>query len=231
MMRLGWMLAVAVMLGWMSSTAAAGEEVVVVFEAYPPYEYMKDGKAAGQDVELVQKAFDAMGVKVKFEDVPWKRAMDQVKKGEVHAIMSLFKTDEREGFLLFPPPISKEKNIILTKKGSDIKVAGLANLKGKKVGVVAEYSYGEKFDKAELDKEASKDNATLLKKLNAGRIDCAVMNELVYKLTAKEQGLEGKFAEEDYVVADEAMYLAFSKANKAGADLVEKFAEALKKVQ
>jgi polar amino acid transport system substrate-binding protein len=192
---------------------ALAEKITLVYEAYPPYEFVEGGKIMGTDVDIINEACKRIGCEVEFLDRPWKRAVEEVKDGKVDGIFSLFKTDERDAFLFFPTEsLSFEKNIIIAKKGKGIKAAKVEDLKGKSVGVVVDYSYGDAFDAyKDIKREVCKDNEELLKKLDTGRMDVAIVNELVYGFLAKKMGLKGKF-EVVYQQSLDPMFIGFSKA-------------------
>ncbi len=191
----------------------AGEKVVFAFEAYSPYEYVENGVAKGPDVEAIREACKKSGIDPEFKEMPWAQALLQVEKGTVDAIFSLFKNAEREAFLYFPTKkLSSETNVIIVKKGSTKKATKIADMSGWLVGVTKEYSYGDVFDSSNVFKrDEALDGDILLKKLEAGRMDAAIINELVWQTLEKKLGLTGKF-EKLFTVSSEPMYVGFSKA-------------------
>lgn len=195
------------------STAAMAEPLTIVMESYEPYQYTQAGAFKGFDVDTVRMICERAGCQANFVDVPWARATQMVKDGEADAIFSLFKTDERLEFLVYPDVhLSQERNVIITKKDAGITINNMEDLAGKTVGIVKDYSYGDDFDESTaFTKEEATNNDTLLNKLEAGRTDAAVINELVLETVAPALGLEGAFTIQPFAVSEGNMYIAFSK--------------------
>lgn len=200
------------------------ETIVLVFDSLPPYEYLENGVAKGLNVDIIKSVCKKLGVTPVFREYPWSRAMHMVKNGEADAIFSLYKTKEREEFLLYPTlPLNDETNVIIVPKESTLRAGSLDDMKKWRVGVVQDYSYGEKFDNyAAIFKEASTDNEQLLRKLEGGRLDAVIINKKVFfNLKADE-----KF-KIIYTVNTEALYIAFSKKSKKAQRLVGQFSRHL----
>lgn len=208
-------------------------ELLFVFEPYPPYIRYEDGRLTGSNVEILREACRRLGLAPVFKKVPWKRAMDEVKTGYAQAVFSLFMTAERETFLAFPEvPLAHETNILVTRSGADLAVSSLEDLEGLKIGVVEDYAYGDPFDALPLTRETSHDNEMLLRKLEYGRTDLAVINERVFRYLVRKLAMEGLFRQLDYVVSSEPLYVAFSKTSgNAGDPLAARFSEVLAQLE
>ena len=75
-----------------SSSAWSMAQKVDIYcdDDYPPYSYVKDGRAAGIYVDILTQAFSKMPeYEVTIVPVPWKRGLDLMERGK--------------GFALFPP--------------------------------------------------------------------------------------------------------------------------------
>lgn len=200
------------------------ETVVFVFDSLPPYEYLESGTAKGLNVDIIRSVCKKIGVTPVFREYPWNRAMHMVKNGEADAIFSLYKTKEREEFLLFPThPLNDETNVIIVPKESALRAGSLDDMKKWRVGVVQDYSYGENFDNyAAIVKEALTDNEQLLRKLEGGRLEAVIINKKVFfNLQADE-----KF-KIIYTVNTEALFVAFSKKSTKAQRLVSQFSRHL----
>lgn len=186
----------------------------VVFEDYPPYEFVEDGEVKGVNVDLIREAFKRMGIKPFFEPRPWKRALFDLENGDIIALSSGFKTPKREAFAIFPSePLAMETNAVVALAESGVKIASLEDLRGLKVGVVREYVYGHGFDEMQgLDKVETNTSHQLLKMLLEQRMDVVVGNRAVLKYIAKDYGqlAQIKFV---YVLGSDPLYLFFSRAH------------------
>lgn len=204
---------------FMAMPALAQEShLPIVFEDYPPYEYVEDGEVKGINMDIIREAFRRMGVTPYFEPRPWKRAVYELKSGEILALSSGFKTAKREEFAVFPSePLAMETNVVAALTVSGVEVNSLEDLRGLRVGVVREYSYGESFDSMRgLNKIKANSSHQMLKMLLSQRMDVAVGNKAVFKFLAKKQGMLAhiKFI---HVVGNDPLYLMFSKKRGARA--------------
>lgn len=217
-----------------ASVAPAVEtNMLVVFEDYPPYEYQENGVAKGRNIELIREAFRRMGLVPEFEPRPWKRGIYELKTGEILALASGFKNAEREEFAYFPSePLFKEEVMVVTRKGSGLKVSSLEDLRPLSIGTVRSYVYGKEFDSMTgLNISPSRSNTQLLNRLFENRLDVIIANKAVVSHIAKKTN---RLYDIDflYEITSEPLYLFFSKAWGERARLLsEKFGEAIKSMK
>ncbi|MDM8515195.1 transporter substrate-binding domain-containing protein [Desulfobacterales bacterium HSG16] len=222
------LLFVFVCLVFFSSTSYA-EEIIFVFDEYPPYEYLEKGKVVGLDIDIVREVCMRIGFKPVFRSRPWKRCLLEMKNGTSDAIFSLFNTPKRNEFLYYPTEhMFFEQNVILARKERNIAISNLDDLKKLKVGIIAGYSYGEQFDNYKgITKESCRSSEEMLKKLDAGRMDVGIGNSLVCKYLNKKLGFDE--IKSIYRLSNDPMYVAFSKTSKRdGETLSKQFSEILK---
>lgn len=212
-------------------TFAGADDAVlpIVFEDYPPYEYIEGGEIRGMNMDIIREAFKRMGVRASFEPRPWKRALFQLKNGEILALSSGFRTSDREQFAVFPDaPLGMETNVIIARTGSDVTIRSLEDLKSLTLGVVREYAYGEPFDSMRgLTKIKAQSSQQLLRMLVNGRMDVAIGNKAVFRYLAKKTNVLNRY-KVLLEVGSEPLYLMFSKARGAKAtDLARDFGVAV----
>jgi polar amino acid transport system substrate-binding protein len=70
-------------------------------EDYPPDEMHIDGKLTGFHIELIQNAAKSIPLTVKFESVPWKRAIQMLKFGKADALSYVSRNSSRENYAIF----------------------------------------------------------------------------------------------------------------------------------
>lgn len=194
------------------SFGAFAKTFKLVSEAYPPYEYQENGKNIGMDVEILDLITKKTGVEIKIEFIPWKRALEMVKDGSADGIFSLAKTPEREEFLHYPgTPLYQGKTVLFAHPDYKGDPKSLEDLKGKTVSIVTDNSYGAEFDgNKEIQKDASSDQDTQMRKLIAGRVPLTVANEIVGWHNIKKQG--GKDIRTLGIVVDKDVnYIGVSK--------------------
>lgn len=134
---LALVMAVAVLAGCGSSSEQATDTFTFKhgFDLdYRPYSYRDDdNNVSGFDVELAQAVCDYYGWT--YEPVPfnWDAKDAELEAGSCDCIWSGFTMNGREDDYQWSKPYSNNTQMIMVKKGSDIKT--LADLAGKKVGV------------------------------------------------------------------------------------------------
>jgi len=211
------------------------KDVVFVFEVYPPYEYREGTALVGTDVDFIQEVWRRLSLRPVFRELPWSRALAEVKSGKVDAIFSLVKTPEREQFLFFPEEyLSFEQFIFLARRDNPITISTPSDFKGKRVGVCTGYSYDPFFDAdASFDREEALNDEQQLRKLAGGRMELAIMNRQVFHYTARRLGMTGLFQVMPYELEGKHyMYVAFSRARGlSGQTLADQFSLTLKALQ
>lgn len=178
---------------------------------YPPFNYMKDGKPAGFDVEFMELLAKQMNLDPAFLDTRFANLITGLRAGQFDIVTSaLYITPERQKVVDFIPYIYAGSSILVL-SGSEFKPAKVEELCGKSVGsiqgaswipkllaVSAEYcvpnNLGE-IKSLEFDTDAATTQA-----LRSGAIDAQFMDNMV--------GLEliEKFPEDYKITSTELLY-------------------------
>lgn len=199
-------------------------------QANPPFMYGKDGKAAGIYPALINAAFLHMKTPVTLQALPWARAIQEIDQGNA-GVGGIYKNAEREKKYDYSEQIFVEKLAVYVNKGKPINFSKVEDLKGKRIGVIRGWSYGDDFD------NARKANAFTVEevpgddqnfgKLDVGRLDAVVaVAESGDALTKKYTNVQAA----PTPLAQNPTYLAFAKsANKA--DVLKKFNDAIKEMK
>ncbi len=109
---------------------------VVTDAAYSPFEFQKEGKLVGFDVDIVNAVAKEAGFKVNIEHVGWDPLFVEIKNKRADFGMSAISiNDERKKTYDFSVPYFLSTNKILVPEGSNIKSA--QDLKGKEIAVQA----------------------------------------------------------------------------------------------
>ena len=183
-----------------------------------------DGKYTGFDIELAEEISKKIGKKIEYQPIDWTMKESELKNGNIDFIWNGFSiTEERKKELDFTKAYLKNKQIIITLKGSDIKTK--EDLNGKVVAAQDQSSavdaigdYKDNFK--ELVTFSTNDEA--LRDLEAGRCDAVVADEVLSKYYINLKGednykvLEDNFGEEEYAVGvrkgDKELVDAWNKA-------------------
>lgn len=230
--RIGFLLVSLVCCCLAISLASARQLHIGKQQDYPPYIYEHQGQTVGVCAELVEAAFAIMGVSVSYTQYPFPRMLEYGRLGRVDAVMMVFKTVEREGFLYYPDqPLLYEENAFFTKQNTQIAYSGeLEELEQYTIGVINGFSYGEVFDNAKnLKKELSRNDKMLLKKLLANRFEVGVGNRYVINYHANKMNALDKIKFLQPNLFDRhPLYIGFSRAIAGNQGLTEQFSEAIK---
>ncbi|WP_224982003.1 substrate-binding periplasmic protein [Geomonas agri] len=211
-----WVLLFMVLLITMQAVPAAGaERYRIVVDDWVPYSFLKGGKPAGTDIDLLNAVGKSIGIGFEFVFVPWSRAIQMVKQGEADGIISLYDTPERREFLTYTTtPLSSETIVLIVAARKKLKpITTVADLAGLSVGVTPDTSYGREFDAATgFAREPCMSTDLKISKLLAGRMDVAVINRNSLGARLKQSPeLKKKIRVLPLVINEQNLYLAFSK--------------------
>lgn len=141
----------------------------------PPYEFYKEGKLTGFDIELGHAIAGIMGKKAEFVDIPFDSIIASLQSKKVDmAIAGLAASAERKASIDFSVPYHENNTVLVTVGLTDIK--NIKNLEGKIIGAQLG-SVNETYGKTILKKHVNVEIQTLSKltdliqNLKTGRID------------------------------------------------------------
>ncbi len=108
----------------------------------------QNGQVKGLGADIAREILSAMGHQIEIQLYPWKRAQLMVRRGEADVLIATYKTPEREEFLDFTENhIYQDLMVFHRKLNRPIRWNGdYTTLKGKKIGVILGWSYGDEFD-------------------------------------------------------------------------------------
>ncbi|MDM8539060.1 transporter substrate-binding domain-containing protein [Desulfobacterales bacterium HSG17] len=213
-----------------SSSYAKNDKLRIVFTDWFPYTYMENNKASGFEIDIFKEVMNSMQKEVEFVIYPWERCLHVLKKGDADALISLIKNFEREKFTYFPDEnISLSKTMFFTTADQNINFDGnYEKLKQFTIGIIAGFSYGDKFDNANyLKKDKSKNTEMLIKKLIGGRNDIIAENQAVILSNSLKMGLGNKIKVLETPIHYKKLYVGFSRAKKHK-KLCDEFSKRLK---
>lgn len=158
---------------------------------YEPFEYVKDGKNVGFDIDLTQKLADRLGVELDVKTTPFEgiQSGTSLDTGQCDiALSGMAITDERKTKMDFSMMYLKDNLALMAAKDSGFK--SIDDVKGKKVGAQAATT-GENFAK---DKGISpvqfETGGMLTQAMQARKIDAAVANvSTIYAATQADDSL------------------------------------------
>jgi len=192
----------------------------------------------GVTSRVVSEAFASEGFDVKYAFRPWKRSMEEAKKGKWVGTPGWSKNDERQKDFYYSEPIAQEENVFFYVKGTGFKWDNIGDLAKYKIGAIKGYSYGEEIDSA--DKNGSikvqriGEELANFKKLLAGRVDVVLNNlDTGYNTILKNLSPEeaARITHHTKTVNSRPLYLLISKKADNSEALRDSFNKGLAKLK
>lgn len=184
--------------GGSTGTAAQGYDLVsedalttCTHLPYPPFQFDRDGKTVGFDVDLVDLIAEEVGVKQKIVDTPFEgiKSGTDLETGKCDiAAAGMSITPERQKVIDFSKPYFDATQSLLTKKGAGYD--SFDALKGKKLGVQSgttglDYAT-ENAKPAGVTLVAFEDLGTEIAALKSGQVDAVINDFPVLSAYAKD---------------------------------------------
>jgi polar amino acid transport system substrate-binding protein len=215
------------------AAALAQTEIAVVRgdESYPPFEMLEGGRLSGVHIELVEAAAKRIGASVKWESLPWKRALRMVEDGQADAVTYISRTPEREAWAIFVAgnvlSSSEVRFIVPKEQAGRISFDGnLARFLEQHTPIVVRgFAYGSpELDR--LKKLEANNMQDVVRMLKAGYSDLAVVNwgDFVGAFKGKPELAAVTPLKPPILTLQN--YIAFSRSKK-DEDLARRFAAAL----
>src|SRR4030088_3705025 len=111
--------------------------IVATEDDFRPFEFVKDGKPAGFDNELIEDLRTSAPFEIKQEILPWTGILAGVSTGKYDvAITAAIITKERKQSLDFTSPIADATHYYVKRK-AEKSISAIKDLSGKTVGVQA----------------------------------------------------------------------------------------------
>ncbi len=214
----------------LTSFKAMAETVTFVSSSWPPYTGLELAHG-GFTNEIIRQALEQTNLKSKFIYMPWRRAMESVKTGEIDALYSAYYSTERASTYIASEPYVYSDLMLATH--SDSHISGyktLADLSPYRIGVVRGYVNSPEFDQADfLQKEPVTNDKLNLKKLLGKRVDLIVIDRFVALHLLQSMGKSEKSIRFLAKPLDQKpVHIMFSRKNTLSAARVEAFNSGLK---
>ncbi len=183
-----------------------------VLEDVPPFEYKENGELKGIDLEVGNEVAIRLGIEFKYQAIPWARIKKYLEDGtDIGGVLSMFRLEKYFDIVDFTEHIFNSKICFFALKDNQMQFSKMADLKGKKVGVIRGYTYTPEFDAyQDMERIVCDSNDILVKLLEKQRIEIAVAEEVPFLFTAKKAGFQDRFREIHTLDAN-LTCMAFSK--------------------
>ena len=191
---------------------------LLVEDDWYPYAAIRNGKAEGMAVEIVQAAYRAVGVRVRFQSMPYARCMRLTEIGRYAGCFNSLKDSTTEPVFLFGQQPLFTATIGIYATADWPQPTTVSALRGKRVGLTNGYTYGSKVERdRDMIKEYAVSDLANLRKLVRKRLDYVLVYTRVadYLIGHHPNDLGRRLVRVGTVI-ETPLYLSFSRANLRG---------------
>ncbi|MGM0609803.1 MAG: substrate-binding periplasmic protein [Thermodesulfobacteriota bacterium] len=209
----------------------------LVTEQYPPYNFEQDGNLQGISIDYLVQALQQAGSDLGRSDIrllPWAKGYDMALNQPGTLLFATTRTEQREELFKWAGPIAPTKISLVAKKDSNVRIDNLSDIMDKDytIGVIRD-DVGEQLLKEGGVPDGNIDavaKAVLnIKKLDRGRIDAWAYEENVAMWLIKSNGFDPGNFEPVYELEKAELFYAFHKDTPQ--DTVNKLQNALDAVK
>lgn len=210
----------------MSSNVIATEEmpnktIIIAGDNWCPINCSADSPNKGFMIDVATEALALSGYSVKYEEIPWTRAVGLARKGKIHGIVGAFKGDAPDFHFSQSPLLNISPNSLFAKKQSSWRYNGIRSLNAVRLGAIKGYDYGEKLNNY-IQSVASTDESSIvqiygndavnrsIQFLLRDRIDVFVETGPVFWYQVKQMGISDQVVQVGNVSEPEPCFIAFS---------------------
>lgn len=213
------LMAVGLFLSAGVASAQSLDDLTLVTEQYPPYNFEEDGQLKGISIDYLLAALDRAGSGLSKSDIrlmPWAKGYDLALNRANTLLFATTRTKDREDLFKWAGPIAPTKISLVAKKGSGVEIGSLSDIasKGYTIGVIRD-DVGQQLLEAEGVPDANIEpvaRAVLnIKKLDRGRIDAWAYEENVAMWLIKSNGFDPADFEPVFELQEGELFYAFHK--------------------
>ncbi len=161
-----------------SMANAQERQIRLASDIWPPFTDTKNNTAFA--IDLVKLALSRSGVSIKNQITEFNEVINDIKTAKIDGSAAMWKSEDREEYLIFSDPYLHNQLILVGKKGSDVNKSSLSELKGNKVGIVGSYAYGSSLENdIGVDWTFGKNDQENLKQLLKEELDYILVDALL----------------------------------------------------
>ncbi|NMM47343.1 substrate-binding periplasmic protein [Marinigracilibium pacificum] len=198
-------------------------------DVYPPFTNTINNTSVALD--LVNTALKRAEINSNTSILPWDRVITGIEAGVFDGSAALWKTAERDEYLVYSEPYLENQLILVGLTGTDVNKGSLDELTGMSVGVVRGYGYGnELFTRDNIHLVYSGSDQENLNKLINGEIDVMLVDKLLieYMLQIHLNEVRDKLAISREPLIVKPLYLALNENLPYSHEIIESFNKEIK---
>jgi len=182
---------------------------------YPPVTWGEGDTITGVAAEMAATVFTELGVPYEIRDTgPWKRVQRNAERGEIDVIAAAYDNPERRTYMDYTIPFMKDPVSVFVLKGKAFPFRRWEDLIGKRGNTSLGESYGKDFDRF-IEQKLTMDRTPMMiqnfLKLEAGRVDYAIIGLYPGLANASITGFKNKIEVLPRNITEENFHMTFSK--------------------
>ena len=200
-------------------------------DIWPPFADTDGEKAFA--LELVEEALKRGNVGIATAIVSFKEVLDGINTGQYDGSATLWKTKDRESYLLYSQPYLENRLVLVSRAGNDVSAESLSDLKNKRVSVVSDYAYGTSiYTIPGVSILPGKSDQQNLELLLEGKTDYMLVDELLIKYLLEYQHKEVKkyLSVGSKAIIVQPLYFAILKSTPEADTIISKFDENIRQM-
>ncbi len=224
----------------LSVGSASAAEVTLRADVWYPMNGEPNSANPGYMVDIAKEALASGGHTVNYQNMPWERAVNEVRAGKFDCAIGAYKEDTPD-FVFPDEELGRDVQAFYVKKGNSWKYSGsIDSLKNVSIGIVGGYSYGEDFEKF-LESAGNTSNVQVInadnaleqnfKKILAGRVVTTLESVYVAEAKLKEMNLVGQIEQAGLMGEPTPMYIACSPAKPSSKEYAKLLSDGVKKMR
>ncbi len=215
----------------------AQETITLAADPWPPFN-MDPAISSNEGfmIDIARAVFEPLGYKVEYSVLPWTKALKETENGKFTAVVGAAHEDA-EGFIFPQKAQGVSELAFFVRQDDGWKYSGISSLKGKKLGVILDYSYGSDIDEFLKDNPDAKwafGDLPLIKNFTAlskGDIDVVLATKAVGEYTVNEIKLNDNIRIAGTDESLDAVYVAFSPKNPKSKEYAKMLDEGMEKIR
>ena len=153
-------------------------------DIWPPFTNVDTEKSFAMD--LVKEALSRINIQSSTKIISFDDVISAIDGGELDGSAALWINTEREQKYIFSNPYLHNQLILVGRKGSLVKDISIADLDGKRIGIVENYAYGAAENPNAIVVEGKSDQKNL-ERLLSKQIDYMLVDDLLIQYMLKYQ--------------------------------------------
>ncbi len=171
---------------------ARAQDMMVLTEESPPYNYIHEGKITGSSTEIVREILKRLGKPDNIQVLPWARSYKLLQTRPHVALFATTRTPEREDQFHWIGPLFTVHYGFYARRDSGLQLNSLED--AKQAGLIATYKDDVKeqllISMGFTNLDSSKSPANNLKKLMNGRVDLWLFDNVGMPDLARQQNVD-----------------------------------------